>query len=72
MNHRDKIRSDTHTQGIGTRHGGIAIQWPMQFHEVVFEAFPQLCATWALRIGDRAALAGPSQAAGWWFDARFM
>eukprot|EP00438_Fugacium_kawagutii_P003425 Skav211339 [mRNA] locus=scaffold3120:305454:309829:+ [translate_table: standard] len=34
----------------------------MQFHEVVFEGFPKLCATWTLRIGDRAALAGPSKA----------
>ena len=34
----------------------------MQFEHVAFEGCPQLCASWALGIGDRAALAGPSKA----------
>ena len=32
----------------------------MEFKQVRSTAFPSLCASWALRIGDRAALAGPS------------
>ncbi|CAL1156646.1 unnamed protein product [Cladocopium goreaui] len=34
----------------------------MQFEQVIFGGFPRLCASWALGIGDRAALAGPSNA----------